>query len=83
MPESALIQVQGSYSLAVIGADSKVKLRRVEVGPSAGTSRIITSGVEAGERVVVEGLQKVTDGATVVVLPPAADAGAPAPASGR
>jgi RND family efflux transporter MFP subunit len=81
VPESALIQVQGSYSLAVIGADSKVKLRRVEVGPSAGTSRIITSGVEAGERVVVEGVQKATDGATVVVLPPAADAGAPGPAS--
>jgi RND family efflux transporter MFP subunit len=81
VPESALIQVQGTYSLAVIGADSKVKLRRVEVGPSAGTMRIITSGVEAGERVVAEGVQKATDGATVIVLPPAADAGAAAPAS--
>ena len=80
VPESALVQVQGTYSLAVIGADSKVKLRRVEVGPSAGTSRIITSGVEAGERVVVEGVQKATDGATVVVVP-AADAGSAAPVS--
>jgi membrane fusion protein, multidrug efflux system len=66
VPESALIQVQGTYSLAVVGSDSKVKLRRVEVGPVAGTSRIINTGVEAGERVVVAGVQKVSDGAAVV-----------------
>jgi len=66
VPENAVSQIQGTYSLAVVGPDSKVKLRRVEVGPSTGTSRIITSGVEPGERVVVDGLQKVSDGATVV-----------------
>ena len=54
--------MQGTYSLAVVGADSKVKLRRVEVGPAAGPSRVIASGVEAGERVVVDGVQKVSDG---------------------
>lgn len=67
VPEASLIQVQGTYSLALVGADNQVKLRRVEVGPSTGPSRIITAGVEAGDRVVVEGLQKATDGATVVV----------------
>jgi membrane fusion protein, multidrug efflux system len=67
VPEKALVQVQGTYALAVVGADNKVKLKRVEVGPSTGPSRIITSGVEAGERVVVEGVQKVNDGTTVVV----------------
>ncbi|HEV3032454.1 MAG TPA: efflux RND transporter periplasmic adaptor subunit [Polyangia bacterium] len=78
VPENALIQVQGTYSLAVVGADSKVKLRRVEVGPAAGGSRIVNSGVEAGERVVVDGVQKVSDGTTVVAelapAPPAASA---------
>jgi membrane fusion protein (multidrug efflux system) len=77
VPENALIQVQGSYSLAVVGADNKVKLRRVEVGPTAGTLRIIDSGVEPGDKVVVDGVQKVSDGTTVVVAlaqpdPPAA-----------
>jgi membrane fusion protein, multidrug efflux system len=67
VPEKALVQVQGTYALAIVGADNKVKLKRVEVGPSTGPSRIITSGVEAGERVVVEGVQKVNDGTTVVV----------------
>jgi membrane fusion protein (multidrug efflux system) len=66
VPENALIQVQGTYSLAVVGPDNKVKLRRVDVGPVAGTSRIISSGIQAGERVVVDGVQKVSDGATVV-----------------
>jgi membrane fusion protein (multidrug efflux system) len=65
VPEKALLQVQGSYSLAVIGSDNKVTLRRVEVGPVAGTSRIIASGVSVGERVVAEGVQKVSDGMTV------------------
>jgi RND family efflux transporter MFP subunit len=74
VPEAALIQVQGTTSLAVVGADGKVKLRRVEVGPSAGTSRIVNTGVEAGERVVVDGLQKVSDGSAVVVAESASGA---------
>ena len=75
VPERALIQVQGSYSLAVVGAGDKVQLRRVEVGPSAGGSRIVSSGVQVGERVVVDGVQKVSDGATVIaaLAPPAVD----------
>jgi membrane fusion protein, multidrug efflux system len=67
VPDASLIQVQGTYSLAVVAADGKVKLHRVEVGPAAGPSRIITSGVEIGDRVVLDGLQKAPDGATVIV----------------
>jgi membrane fusion protein (multidrug efflux system) len=69
VPDASLIQVQGTYSLAVVGADGKVKLHRVEVGPAAGASRIITSGVAVGDRVVLDGVQKATDGVTVVVDP--------------
>jgi membrane fusion protein (multidrug efflux system) len=65
VPEKALIQVQGMYSLAVVGPDNKVQQRRVDVGPSNGELRIINSGVGAGERVVVEGLQQARDGAAV------------------
>lgn len=69
VPDASLIQVQGTYSLAVVGADSKVKLHRVEVGPAADASRIIMSGVAVGDRVVLDGVQKATDGATVIVDP--------------
>jgi membrane fusion protein (multidrug efflux system) len=73
VPEASLIQVQGTYSLAVVGPDNKVKLHRVDVGPSAGASRIINSGVALGDRVVVDGVQKATEGVTVVVDVPAPD----------
>lgn len=72
VPEKALIQVQGTYSLAVVAADNKVTLRKVEVGPSAGPLRIIASGVTVGEQVVAEGVQKVSDGIRVVPQPLAA-----------
>jgi membrane fusion protein (multidrug efflux system) len=65
VPEKALVQVQGTYSLAVVGEGGKVQLRRVEVGPSADGLRIVSSGLRAGERVVVEGVQKASDGAVV------------------
>lgn len=64
--QKALLEVQGTYSLAVLGEGNKVELRRVEVGPNTGTDRVITKGVAVGERVVVEGVQKVSDGAVVV-----------------
>jgi membrane fusion protein (multidrug efflux system) len=63
--EKALLQVQGTYSLAVVLPDNKVELRKVEVGPTTGQERVILSGVKQGERVVVEGVQKVSDGALV------------------
>ena len=40
-------------------------MRRVEVGPSVGQQRVITTGVTEGDRIVVEGVQKVSDGAVV------------------
>lgn len=65
VPEKALIAVQGTYSLAVVGPGNKVQLRRVELGPAAKGMQIIEKGVAEGESVVVEGVQKVSDGATV------------------
>jgi membrane fusion protein (multidrug efflux system) len=78
VPERALVQVQGSYSLAMVGEGNKVEMRPVQVGPTTGQERVILSGVKQGERVVVDGLQKVSDGA--VVLPQQAEA-APNPAA--
>ena len=61
----ALISVQGAYSVAVVGPDNKVQLRKVELGPAAHGVQIIKKGVAEGERVVVDGVQKVSDGALV------------------
>jgi hypothetical protein len=48
-----------------VGPNNKVQLKRVELGPASGGVRVVTNGVNEGERVVVEGVQKVSDGATV------------------
>jgi membrane fusion protein (multidrug efflux system) len=84
VPEKALISVQGTYSLGVVGGDNKVQLRRVELGPSVRGFRIVTKGIDEGDRVVVEGQQKITDGATVVAqpAPPGSMASAPPAVSG-
>jgi membrane fusion protein, multidrug efflux system len=65
VPERALINVQGSYSVAVVGTDHKVKLRQVDLGPPSKGLRIVQSGLNEGENIVVDGVQKVTEGALV------------------
>ncbi len=69
VPEKALISVQGTYSVGVVGPDGKVQLRRVEVGASARGMRVIVSGVAEGDQVVVDGVQKISDGAVVDAKP--------------
>jgi RND family efflux transporter MFP subunit len=77
VPERAVIELQGTHRVAVVGSDDKVGLRAVSVGERVGNQWIITEGVKPGERVVVEGLLKVRDGAPVTVksAPAAAKAG--------
>jgi len=65
VPQRAVIELQGSYQVAVVGSDDKVSIRPVTVGERVGRLWIVTEGLKAGERVIVEGLMKVRDGATV------------------
>jgi multidrug efflux pump subunit AcrA (membrane-fusion protein) len=79
VPEKALISVQGTYSIGLVGPDNKVQMRRVELGPSAEGVRIVTKGLAEGDRIVVDGVQKISDGALVVPKPaPDGTAGTPA-----
>ena len=76
VPQSSVLETQGQYQVAVVGADNKVTLRPVTLGKRAGELRIIDSGVSPGERVVTEGVQKVSDGmevAPTLAEPAAAD----------
>lgn len=69
VPQKAVSELQGSYQLAVVGADNKVSIRPVKIGDRVGPMWIVESGVKAGELVVAEGLQKVQNGATVKTKP--------------
>jgi multidrug efflux system membrane fusion protein len=73
----------GSY-VYVVNANSTVSVRPIKIGPTDGPMAAVTSGLSAGERVVVDGTDRLRDGAKVR-LPgasdrPAAAAGAPQPA---
>ena len=77
VPQGAVLETQGQYQVAVVGADNKVTMRTVEIGKQSGGLRVINKGVSPGERVIAEGLQKVHDGMEVnpqVVAAPAAQA---------
>ncbi len=65
VPQRAVIELQGSYQLAIVGAENKVHIQTVEVGRRIGEMWIIEKGLQPNERIVVEGVQKVHEGAPV------------------
>jgi RND family efflux transporter MFP subunit len=83
VPQSAVLETQGQSQVAVVDAGNRVSLRTVKTGKQAGSLRIIEQGLQPGERVITEGLQRVSDGMEVKPrLAPAEpdSAAAPAPA---
>jgi membrane fusion protein (multidrug efflux system) len=58
VPEKAMTELQGQNFVWVVGADNKSSQRSVKVGQQVGESLLITEGLKAGERIIVEGLQK-------------------------
>ena len=65
VPQRAVMEMQGSYQVVVVNAESKADIRPIKVGERVGTLWIIEQGLNPGERVVVEGLQKVKAGMAV------------------
>jgi membrane fusion protein (multidrug efflux system) len=66
VPQRAVSELQGSYQVAVVGADNKVTIKVVKPGPVEGNLWVIDEGLKPGDRIVVEGLQRVRSGMTVV-----------------
>ena len=66
VPQRAVAELQGSYQVALVGADNKVTMKVVKVGPVDGNLWVIEEGLKPGDKIVVEGLQRVRSGMTVV-----------------
>lgn len=66
---SAAVQVgaRGTF-VYVVGADNKVQLRTLETGPGDGERTVVRGGLQAGERVVLEGTDRLREGAEVEVV---------------
>jgi membrane fusion protein (multidrug efflux system) len=64
-PERAVTELQGKHFVWVIDQENKATQRTVKLGETVGGNVLVLEGLKAGERIVVEGLQKVRQGALV------------------
>jgi membrane fusion protein, multidrug efflux system len=69
VPQRAVTELQGRFMVAVVGDQNKVTLRQIKPGEQVGSLWVIREGLRAGERVVVEGTQKVREGMQVLAKP--------------
>jgi membrane fusion protein (multidrug efflux system) len=65
VPQRAVQELQGLYNVVVVGADGKVEFRTVQPGERVGDLWLIESGLKPGDKIVVEGVQKVRPGIVV------------------
>lgn len=71
IPQAALQADQSGYYALVVNAQHAVEVKRVQTGPNLDADVIVTSGVSEGDKVIVDGIQKVRPGQVVqeTVLP--------------
>lgn len=65
VPQRAVSELQGGYQVAVVGSDNKVDIRAVTVGDRVDSRWIVTNGLNPGDKVVVEGVQRMHTGVHV------------------
>lgn len=69
VPQQAVIRSNEGASVWVVGQDGKVAARAIKTGSVQGNTWIVSEGLQAGDRVIVEGLQKAKPGVTVKPVP--------------
>jgi membrane fusion protein, multidrug efflux system len=87
--QRAVQELQNLYSVATVDGSGKVSFKNVKVGPRVDQLWVIEEGLKMGDKVVVEGLQRIQEGMTVVAKPappagaaPTTGEAAPKPAGG-
>jgi membrane fusion protein (multidrug efflux system) len=60
VPQIAVVELQGNYFVSIIGPDDMVKTLKVKPGPTEGPNQVVEgSGLQAGQKIIVEGVEKV------------------------
>lgn len=62
VPQQAVSELQGSYQVAAVDQNDTVSIKPISVGEQIGSSWVVHDGLKAGERVIVQGIQKVSPG---------------------
>ncbi|HEX4645403.1 MAG TPA: efflux RND transporter periplasmic adaptor subunit [Verrucomicrobiae bacterium] len=81
VPQRAVSELQGSYQVAVVDTENKIHIQPVRVGERSGNLWTIEEGLHSGQRVVVEGVQKIREGAAITPTNYVAEIPAPPAAS--
>jgi membrane fusion protein (multidrug efflux system) len=72
IPYKSVSEQLGEYFVYVVGDSSKVTQRKVLLGKQLGANVIVKTGLNAGDKIVVEGVQKLREGALITTTPPKA-----------
>jgi len=76
VPQRAVTEMQGVYNVAVVNPDDTIDLRMVQASDRVGTLWVIDQGLKPGDRVVIEGVQKVRSGLKITPVPAVIEDGA-------
>jgi membrane fusion protein, multidrug efflux system len=66
VPKRSVRELQTIYQVFVVNAENKVEIRQIEVAHTVGQQYVVKSGLKAGERLVLDGIEKVRPGMTVL-----------------
>lgn len=69
IPQQSVSELQGVYQVAVVSENSQVSIKNISLGPQSGDMWVVESGLQAGDKVVVDGLQRIKSGMTVAPQP--------------
>ena len=65
IPQRAVQELQGTFSVFIVGPDSVAQIREVKLANRTGSDWVVSQGLEPADRIVIEGLQKVRPGSKV------------------
>ncbi len=66
VPQKSVTELQGQYSVLVVDSENKVQTNQVKIGEKIGDMWIISEGLNEGDKLIIEGLQKVRSGMEVI-----------------
>ncbi len=69
VPQRSVKELQGNFQVYVVNDSNKVEIRPIQTGPRSGNMWVISEGLAAGERVIVEGLQQIRPGQQINPVP--------------
>jgi membrane fusion protein (multidrug efflux system) len=69
VPQQSVSELQGVYQVAVVSDSAVVTIKNIDLGPQIGDMWVVESGLQAGDKVVVDGLQRIKNGMTVAPSP--------------